>query len=142
MSDSINEQFGPFGTVWVGFLLLIFVALMIFEIAAFWKVNTKAGKPGWATIIPIYNYIVILEIVGRPLWWIFLLLIPGVNVVFSFIVHIDLARSFGRGTGFGVGLTLLSMIFFPILGFGDARYMGPAAGGPRNAFDPRLNPQL
>ena len=99
--------------------------ILIVMIAAMWKVFTKAGKPGWAAIIPIYNVIVLLEIVGRPLWWIVLFLIPLVNVVVMLIVYNDLSKSFGKGIGFTIGLILLSPIFFLILGFGSDRYVGP-----------------
>jgi uncharacterized membrane protein YtjA (UPF0391 family) len=101
--------------------------LVVFMIAGMWKVFTKAGKPGWAAIIPIYNYIVLLEIVGRPSGWIILLLIPCVNFVIAIIVCIDLAKSFGKDALYGVGLALLGIIFFPILGFGSATYRGPSA---------------
>lgn len=87
----------------------------------------KAGKPGWACIIPIYNIIVMLEIVGKPLWWIFLFLIPGVNLVFGIWTINLLSKSFGQSEGFTVGLILLPIIFYPILGFGEATYKGPAA---------------
>jgi len=106
--------------------LLIGLAVVIVVIAGVWKVFTKAGKPGWASLIPIYNAIVILEIAGRPLWWIILYLIPIVNIVVGIIVMLDLARSFGKGPGFGIGLVFLSFIFFPILGLGDSQYVGPA----------------
>ncbi len=106
---------------------IIYLAVIIVIIAAFWKVYAKAGKPGWAAIVPIYNLIVLLEIVGRPLWWFFLFLIPGVNFIIGIIVDIDLAKSFGKSTGFGVGLFFLGFIFYPILGFGDAEYQGPQA---------------
>jgi len=85
---------------------------------------TKAGKPGWASIIPIYNAIVLLEIAGKPIWWIVLLFIPLVNFIVIIIVVIDLAKNFGKGTGFGLGLAFLPFIFYPILGFGDAKYRG------------------
>lgn len=106
---------------------LLYLVLIVVLIAAMWKIFTKAGKPGWASIVPFYNIIVLLEIVGRPLWWIVMLLIPFVNLVFVFIIAIDLAKSFGKGTGFAMGLIFLSPIFYPILGFGSARYQGPAA---------------
>ncbi|HRG16690.1 MAG TPA: DUF5684 domain-containing protein, partial [Pseudomonadota bacterium] len=76
---------------------------------------------------PIYNIIVLLQIVGRPVWWIVLMIIPIVSIVVAIIVSIDMAKSFGKGTGFGIGLALLGFIFYPILGFGDAKYQGPAA---------------
>jgi hypothetical protein len=106
---------------------LIYLILAVLLIASLWKIFTKAGKPGWAAIIPIYNLFVLLEIVGRPWWWLLLMLIPIVNIIVAIIVYIDLAKSFGKGVGFGIGLLLLSVIFFPILGFGSAQYVGPAA---------------
>lgn len=107
-------------------VLIVQLVIVAVLIAALWKVFVKAGKPGWASIIPIYNTIVVLQIAGRPVWWIVLLLIPVVNLVIAIIVMIDLAKSFGKGTGFGIGLALLGIIFLPILGFGDARYQAPA----------------
>ena len=68
-----------------------------------------------------------LKIIGRPIWWIVLMLIPGVNVIVYIIMALDLAKSFGKGAGFGVGLILLSPIFMLLLAFGPARYVGPAA---------------
>ena len=112
-----------------GLFTIIWLAIVVLCIAAMWKVFTKAGKPGWAAIVPIYDVIVLLQIVGRPLWWIVLLLIPLVSLVIAIILCIDLAKSFGKGAGFGIGLLLLGFIFFPILGFGSARYVGPSAGG-------------
>jgi hypothetical protein len=114
----------------VFFLYLLFYVVFI---AAYWTVFTKAGQPGWAAIIPIYNIIVLLKIVGREWWWIFLFLIPIVNFVMFIIVMNDLSKSFGKGVGFTVGLILLSVIFILILGFGSATYIGPrgqaASGG-------------
>ena len=110
--------------------ILIICALGIFELASMWKVFTKAGKPGWASLIPIYNGLVILEIVGRPLWWFLLYLIPGVNIVIACIVMNDLSKSFGQGIGFTLGLILLGGIFIPILAWGDSQYQGPAARTP------------
>jgi hypothetical protein len=89
-----------------------------------WKIFSKAGKPGWAAIIPIYNAIVLLEIVDKPLWWIILMFIPIVNFVISIIVTVELAKKFGQSTGFAIGLILLAPIFYPILGFGSAQYQG------------------
>lgn len=108
-------------------LILIYVAIIVVVIAGFWQVFTKAGEAGWKSIIPIWNILVLLRIIGRPWWWILLLLIPLVNIVFSLIVSLDVAKSFGKGNGFGVGLWILGFIFYPILGFGSATYQG---GGP------------
>lgn len=104
--------------------VLVQVILAIAIIAGLWKMFTKAGKPGWASIIPIYNAIVLLEIAGKPIWWIILMLIPCVNIIILILVNIDLAKAFGKGTGFGIGLTFLPGIFHMILGFGDAKYVG------------------
>jgi hypothetical protein len=108
-------------------ILLVYIAVIVLLVASMWKVFTKAGKPGWASIVPIYNTIVQLEIVGRPIWWIILLLIPFVNIVVAIILMFDLAKSFGKGTGFGLLLLFLPFIAFPMLAFGDAKYVGPAS---------------
>jgi hypothetical protein len=119
----------------VSIIFGLLVALLL--IVAMWKVFTKAGQPGWASIIPIYNIYIWCKIVGRPWWWILLMLIPFVNFIICIILCIDLAKSFGKGVGFGIGLALLGIIFFPILGFGSAQYQGPSAGGSA----PRTVPQ-
>jgi hypothetical protein len=112
-----------------GVFLIFWLAFAILMVAAMWKVFTKAGKAGWASIIPIYNTIVQIEIVGRPIWWIVLLFIPFVNVVVGIILANDLAKSFGRGTGTTLLLIFLPFIGYPMLAFGDATYTGPAASG-------------
>jgi hypothetical protein len=104
----------------------LLIALLV--LVAMWKVFTKAGQPGWASIIPIYNLYIWCKIVGRPWWWILLMLIPLVNFIIMIILCIDLAKSFGKGAGFGLGIAFLGIIFLPILGFGSAQYQGPAAG--------------
>ena len=102
--------------------------IMVVMIIAMWKIFTKAGKPGWAILIPIYNIIVMLEIVGKPTWWIIIiLLVPIVNIVFLIWMINLLSLSFGKDVGFTIGILLLSFIFIPILGFGKAEYKGPAA---------------
>jgi hypothetical protein len=104
---------------------ICYTVYTILIIAAWWKIFSKAGQPGWAAIIPIYNWIVWCKIVGRPAWWVLLLLICF--PIFFIILSIDLAKSFGKGVGFAIGLILVSIIFFPILGFGSATYQGPSA---------------
>lgn len=107
----------------IGCVFMVFyLALIVVIIAGLWKVFTKAGKPGWAAIVPIYNIIVLLEIVGKPLWWIVLFIIPLVNIVAAILVNVTLAEKFGKGIGFAVGLILLPIVFIPILGFGSATY--------------------
>jgi Family of unknown function (DUF5684) len=116
---SSSGQVSP--VVWV-----IDVVLSVLMIAAMWKVFTKAGEPGWAAIIPIVNLYFLCKVAGRPGWWLLLLLICF--PIFYIIICIDVAKRFGKGGGFAVGLIFLPFIFFPILGFGSAQYQGaPAA---------------
>lgn len=104
--------------------MLIFVALLI---AAQWKIFVKAGKPGWATIVPIYNIVILLELVGRPLWFIILFFIPLLNVVAAILLAIDLALSFGKDMVYAILIILFSPIMLLVLGFGSAEYVGPGA---------------
>lgn len=103
-------------------IIILYLALLIFFIIVQWKVFSKAGKPGWGCLIPIYNVILMLEIAKRPGWWILLLLIPIVNFVIAIMIPFDIAKAFGKGMGFGFGLLFLSPIFFAILAFGEAEY--------------------
>ena len=110
----------------MGSIIGINIAVIVLLIVSFWKIFTKAQKPGWACLIPIYNIIILLEIAGKPWWWLLLMLIPIVNFIFIIWMINLLSKSFGHGAGFTVGLILLSFIFFPILGLGDSKYNGPA----------------
>ncbi|MEY2538022.1 MAG: hypothetical protein QOG67_1762 [Verrucomicrobiota bacterium] len=110
----------------VGGLIGLIVAVIM--IAAMWKIFTKAGEPGWAAIIPIVNIYFLCKVAGRPGWWVILMFIPLVNFIIWIILCIDVAKNFGKGAGFGIGLAFLGVIFFPILGFGSATYQGPSAG--------------
>lgn len=116
-----------------GFAAMIFVlielAIFVLIIAGAWKMYAKAGQPGWACIIPIFNIFILMKIVGRPWWWLILLLVPFLNIIIGIIINNDLAKSFGRGIGTTLGLIFLPFVFIPILGFGSAQYQGPAAGG-------------
>ncbi|MBL8024200.1 MAG: signal peptidase I [Elusimicrobia bacterium] len=93
---------------------------------AMWKVFTKAGRPGWACLIPFYNLYVLLKIGGKPGWWILLLLIPLVQLVFGFLTMLGVAERFGKGIGYAVGLFLMPVIFYPLLAFGNTTYSPPA----------------
>ncbi len=130
MQELIAQQPGEYTTTAHGpgpVFWIIYVAVLLFMLAAMWKVFTKAGQPGWAILIPIYNLYVLCKIAGRPGWWLILCLIPFVNLIIFIILDIDIAKNFGKGAGFGIGLLLLPFIFFPILGFGSAQYQGGAA---------------
>src|SRR5262245_56481678 len=114
---------GLMGLLCFGIELGIFVLM----IAGMWKTFSKAGKPGWAAIIPIYNIIVLLEIIKKPIWWVVLFLIPLVNFIISILVNLEVAKFFGKGAGFAIGMIFLPFIFWPMLGFGDAKYNPNAA---------------
>jgi Family of unknown function (DUF5684) len=93
-------------------------------IIGMWRTFEKAGQPGWAALVPFYNWYVMAKIGGGPQWW--FIFIPFLNIYFLFAVSINIAKSFGKGTGFGIGLALLPSVFYIILGFGrDNRYIGP-----------------
>jgi len=110
---------------------LIWMALGLLMIISMWKIFTKAGKPGWASIIPIYNLIVMLEVIGKPLWWIVLYLVPFVNIVIGIIIAIELGKVFGKGAGWAIiFLIILPFIGYPWLGFGKDQYTQPAATPP------------
>ena len=106
--------------------MIIYLVIIALFIIAWWKLFTKAGKAGWTGIIPILNSLQLLDIAGKPWWWIFLMCIPVVDIVVLFLVAISIAKAFGKGAGFGVGLVILAPIFFLILAFGSAQYQRPA----------------
>ena len=116
-------------------MLIFCLAVVVITYAGLWKMFVKAGKPGWAAIIPIYNSIVMIEIVGKPVIWILWLLIPCVNIVFGIWLLNLLSKSFGKSEGYTVGMIVLPVVFFPLLGFGDAKYVGPSAAEAQNRQD-------
>lgn len=122
---------------------LIYLGVIGLVIASWWKIFEKAGKPGWAAIVPIYSAIMMLEIIGKPTWWLLMFFIPFVNIVFAIWMTNMLSKSFGKEEGYTVGLILLGFVFLPMLAFGDAHYVGPA-GDPNfrsgnNSFSPGLS---
>ena len=108
----------------MGTITFIYLAFIVLMIASMWTIFSKAGKPGWAALVPIYNLIVLLDIVGKPWWWLLLMFIPIVNFVVIIMIYHNLSLSFGKGAGFTVGLILLGIVFLPLLAFGDAEYVG------------------
>ena|SRR5579883_683624 len=107
-----------------GVMMLVMLAFAVVMIIGFWKVFEKAGQPGWAAIVPLYNVYILLKIVGRPAWWLLLMMIPFVNFVIALIVAFDVAKSFGQSGAFGI--LLVFGIGYLVLGFGNYRYLGPA----------------
>jgi len=118
-----GDIWGIFGGV---FFIIVYIVVIVLIIASQWKIFTKADKPGWASLIPIYNVIVLLEIARKPLWMVLLLFIPIANIIVYIIVAIELANNFGKSGGFAAGLILLPIIFYPILAFGSAEYQEAA----------------
>lgn len=109
-------------------LLLIYLAFIVVTIVAYWKIFVKAGEAGWKSLIPIWNTIVLLRIVGYSWPYIFILIIPLVNIIFAIYLAYKLALSFG----YGVGMTILEFVFgigLLIIGFGDSKYLGPDGKG-------------
>ena len=117
----------------LGAVLFVIVGIAAVCIIGMWKVFTKAGKPGWASIVPIYSIMVMAEIAGKPSWWGLLIFIPFVGFIFGIIIMAGVAKNFGQG----IGMTIL-MIFgigWLILGFGSAQYQG-SGGQPEYAPQP------
>ncbi len=108
----------------MGGSLILSLAILVLLIVSFWKVFEKAGQPGWAAIVPIYNIVIMLKIAKKPVWWILLFLVPVVNIVMAIIMLHAISQKFGNGVGFTLGLIFLSFIFVPILAFGDYKYSG------------------
>jgi len=122
------DNFNSLVTLLVAYLVFVLI-LAVFLVIVQWKINTKANQPGWAVLIPFYNIYVYTQVIKRPGWWILLyllVLIPILGLIAVFIIaildSIRLARVFGKGDGFAVGLILLPIVFLPILAFGDATY--------------------
>jgi hypothetical protein len=101
---------------------LIYLVIMVVVLIGIWKMLVKAGQPGWGILIPIFNVYLMVKVAGRPWWWLILMFIPLVNVVVGIIVTLDIARNFGKGIGYALGMIFLGIIFYPLLGYGDARY--------------------
>ena len=137
-----DEQLGLAAIGASVFMMAIVCAVVLLAIASMWKVFTKAGQPGWGALVPIYNYLLLIRIVGRPDIWVLFLLIPLVNIVIGIIVTIDLAKSFGKDVAYAIGLLILPVVFWPMLGFGSARYIGPAAATAAGTASPGAAPQF
>jgi TRAP-type C4-dicarboxylate transport system permease small subunit len=120
--DYVTRQAATTVSTTTSLLILAFILLVI---VAMWRVFERAGEPGWAVLIPIYNMYVMTKVGGVSGWWVVVMFIPLINIIALFVVSIAVARRFDRGAGFGIGLALLPMVFYPILAWGDE---GPVAG--------------
>ena len=119
-SYGLSSTTGLFGALagMMAFIWIIVMVIGILQIVAMWKIFVKAGKPGWVSIIPIYNIIVMCEIAEKEWWYILLMCIPLVNIYAMFVIYNEIAKKFGKGVGFTIGMILLPFVFFMILGFG------------------------
>jgi len=125
--DQLPAAFQAMFALFPLFFFGFWAAIILLVIVPLWIVFTKAGKPGWAAIVPVYNMIVMLEISGQPLWWIFLYFVPFVNLIIAVIVTVRIAEAFGKGAAFAVGMIFLPFVFYPILAFGSAQHKGVSA---------------
>ncbi len=117
------------------FGMLIWLAIVGVVVASMWKVFEKAGQPGWGAIVPVFNLYLLTKIANRPAWWMVLFFIPFVNFLAFGVISFDIAKSFGKGAGFGLGLFLLGFVFYPMLAFGSAEYQNAGSaslGGKRD----------
>ena len=109
-------------------LLLVGLAVAVAFIAGTWKAFRKAGQPGWAAIIPVYNLYIMLKIGDNEWWWLLVILfVPVVNLYGLYKAFAGVSQAFNQGIGFAFGLWFLSFIFWPLLGFGDYEYQGTTA---------------
>ncbi len=106
---------------------VIGITVGIIQLTAIWKTLVKAGKPGWAIFIPFYNLYVMLQVAGRPAWWLILCLIPLVNVIVICVMYNDIAKRFGGGIGLTLLLLFIPVIGWSVTGFGGATYRDSAA---------------
>lgn len=102
-------------------ILAFWLAFIVAMIASGWKIFTKAKLPGWGILVPIYNVYLQFKLAGHPnwAWW---LLLPPVAAILLIVANFKIAKKFGKGTGFALGLWFLPIIFYPILAWGDAQY--------------------
>lgn len=110
------------------FYIFVFFPITLLTLVSNWKVYSKAGKSGWASLIPFYNLYILLKITGRSSWWILLMFFPLVNIFVWLVISVDLARVFGKKFWFGfLALWLFPFAGLPILAFGKAQYnLNPA----------------
>ncbi|WP_232541015.1 DUF5684 domain-containing protein [Spirosoma endbachense] len=117
--DNTSRTVAQTGTLMIVAGWLVITGVLI---TALWKTFEKAGEPGWASIVPIYNTLTLLRIVDKPWWWVFLLIIPFVNIVVLIWVLNLLGKRFGKSEAFTIGLLFLPFIFYPKLAWGDATF--------------------
>ena len=136
IQNGFTEAFLTFVSSAVGILLT--VGIVVLSIVAMWNLFEKAGIAGWKSIIPFYNIYLMAKIAFGNGWWFLLLIIPIVRVFYNFVLCVKLAKAYGKGFGFALGLFFLNTIFILILGLGDSRYIGPLSD---YNYGPNFNPE-
>jgi hypothetical protein len=117
---------------WWGFpFMLLWLTIAIIVIAGMWQVFKKAGRPGWAAIVPVYNTLQLIWLNKKPWWWILLMLIPFVNIVIIIMLYYYTAQAFGKGLGTTLLLIFIPVVGWPYLGFSDAKYQLTKSAGSR-----------
>ncbi len=146
LSDAMLGQAAAGGAL---FAFLLFFAFIFLFVAGMWKVYAKAGAPGWGALVPVYNLYLLCRIAGRPGWWLVLFVLPIIGLIPAIVIPMDIARNFGKGIGFGLGLMFFGFFFYPILGFGSSQYLplesaafddGPTFTPDEHAATPPLAP--
>jgi hypothetical protein len=128
--SQVEESSSGLGAGAVIAIVAVSLVVVVLQVAGFWKTLEKGGETGAMSLlllVPCLSpvaYLPFTRLTGREWWWVLLMYIPIVNLVVLIILSIDIAKAYGKGAGFGVGLWLLPFIFYPILGFGSARYEG------------------
>lgn len=116
------EYYGDLDPATLTSVVIISLIATIWGIICLAKIYAKAGKPWWASIIPVYNIITLVEIAALPTWNVALFFIPFANIYITFKVYIELAKKFGKSAGYGVGLIFLFPILGAVLAFDDSKY--------------------
>lgn len=129
----MEDGIGIIGSLIFG---VIYLGLIIFFGVTYWKIYEKAGKPGWASLIPIYSALVLMEIIDKPKIWVLYMCIPFVGLYWMVLSAIEFAKVFGKDTGFAIGMIVFPYIFLPMIAFGDAQYQG--AGGGEKTYDDEI----
>ena len=126
----------------LGFMCIIVFAIQIVMIISMWKVFTKCGEKGWKSLIPIYNVYVMTQIAEVEWWYIFLFIVPIVNIYAMYVIYNNIAKKFGKSTGFTIGMIFLPIVFFPMLAFGKdnvAQEQTAVSTEPVNNVNPTVN---
>jgi hypothetical protein len=139
MTILLQNSSSKVSPIWGIGMMIILLAIVVLMVASIWMMFVKAGKPGWACLVPLYNIIVWLSIIGRPWWYLFFLVFPVTAVILWAIIVFGTARSFNRSILFVLGVTFLPFIFIPVLGFSSSDYIGGM--GPSYRRGPKLPQQ-